>query len=182
MGQVELDAAIRPLLPVHAEVGPLQRSGGISLIRETAHEERRVAKKHQPATRSEQSGCFRYPHVWVAPDGRSVLADGEVEGCVGIGDGFGVAMDDLEVKPMLLLEPPGGAGNGSGRRRIGWLLRHSPAVAENCLPVQVDNLQFREGEGDVLQQVQPTKRPFVRRFGIADVLYAAHHGRLGKYR
>jgi hypothetical protein len=60
-----------------------------------------VTEKGELATRSEQAPRLRDPLVGVGPDRCSVLGDGEVERLVRVGDGLGIAVDQVEVEAVL---------------------------------------------------------------------------------
>ena len=96
--EVELDPRIvRPLEAMHAEIGPqeaLRRRALLLGIRDGEDPEGAVRQEDQLAAGAQESSGLGNPAVRIGPDGCPVLADGEVEACIGQSGRLGIAVDE----------------------------------------------------------------------------------------
>ena len=104
--EVELDPRIvRPLEAMHAEIGPQEalRRGALLLgIRDGEDPEGAVRQEDQLAAGAQEARGLGDPAVWIGPDRCPVLADGEVEACIGQSGRLGIAVDEREVEVVLV--------------------------------------------------------------------------------
>ena len=102
MRERELDGpvGVRPVEPMHAEVIALQLLGRREiLVGRRQHRQVRTTEEHQRPSRTEDPRRLRDPSVRVAPDGRSVLGDRQVEAPVSERGPLGVGVDQREPDP-----------------------------------------------------------------------------------
>jgi hypothetical protein len=106
--EVELDAwVVRPLEAMHAEIGPpeaLRRRTLLFGIRDGEDPEGAVRQEDQLAAGAQEARGLGDPAVRIGPDRCPVLADSEVEACIGQSGRLGITMDEREVEVVLLLE------------------------------------------------------------------------------
>src|SRR5690554_771273 len=104
---VELDAArinldLGPVMRVHPEVRPDQPVSQCAAIKWRADVGHGVvSQEDEPAAAPEQAVCLGNPQVRIAPDGRAVLADREVEAAVVERSLLGVAVMQLKIDFVL---------------------------------------------------------------------------------
>jgi hypothetical protein len=70
--------------------------------------QKRVREEVETSARAKQPCRLRDPFLRIHPQARAILRDREVEGLVGVGDRFRVAVDERELELVLLLEAPRG--------------------------------------------------------------------------
>jgi hypothetical protein len=92
---------------MHAEIGPqeaLRRRALLLGIRDGEDPEGAVRQEDQLAAGAQEARGLRDPVVRIGPDRCPVLADGEVEACIGQSGRLGIAVDEREVEVVLVLE------------------------------------------------------------------------------
>ena len=104
---MELDPRIvRPREAMHAEIGPqeaLRRRALLLGIRDGEDPEGAVCQEDQLATGAQEACGLGDPAVRIGPNRCPVLADCEVEACIGQSGRLGVAVDEREVEVVLVL-------------------------------------------------------------------------------
>ena len=83
------------------------RRGHSLLFRHTEDHEERVDEERQPSTWAQEPPRLGDPGVRISPQARPVFRDREVEAGIRIRHRFGVAVQEAEVKSVLLLQPAG---------------------------------------------------------------------------
>jgi hypothetical protein len=72
--KVELDTVVvRPLEPMHSELGPYELFGDLATVRRTEHAQDGIAEEDELAAQPQQPRRLGNPLIGVAPDRRAVL-------------------------------------------------------------------------------------------------------------
>jgi len=69
------------------------------------HHQEGVDQKDEPSTWTQQPRGFRHPLLRLGPQAGSILGNREIKAGIRIRDRFGVAVQEGEGQPILLLQP-----------------------------------------------------------------------------